>query len=221
MLIGLGVGIDYALLVVTRFRGEVRRGMDRDLAVEKAVDTAGRTVMFAGVTVVIALLGLLLLGLAFMQGVALGAAVTVLTVMFSALTLIPAMLGGSKGFVDGTLSEFDRRGGFRFFGTQRRLRCRGARAAPGVRSAATPAATAVTAAWARWAAFVQRHPWPMAILAIVVLLALALPATNMRLGSSDQGVDPPGSTTKQAYDLIARRLRRGHERFVPDRHGGQ
>jgi RND superfamily putative drug exporter len=77
-LIGLGVGIDYSLFVVTRYRAEVRAGRDRDAAIEKAIDTAGRTVMFAAITVVIALLGLLLLGLSFMHGVALGAAATVL-----------------------------------------------------------------------------------------------------------------------------------------------
>jgi putative drug exporter of the RND superfamily len=203
MLIGLGVGIDYALLVVTRFRGEVRRGMDRDKAVEKAIDTAGRTVMFAGVTVVIALLGLLLLGLAFMQGVALGAAVTVLTVMFSALTLIPAMLGGSKGFADGTLLEFDRRGGFRFFWTKHRITLPGRDGRKRRAEGRAARRESDSSAWARWAGFVQRHPWPVAILGIALLLALALPATNMRLGSSDQGVDPPGSTTKKAYDLIA------------------
>jgi len=76
-LIGLGVGIDYALFVVTRYRAEVRGGLDRDTAIEKAIDTAGRTVMFAAITVIIALLGLLLLGLSFMQGVALGAATAV------------------------------------------------------------------------------------------------------------------------------------------------
>ena len=94
-LIGLGVGIDYALFVVTRYRAEVRAGLDRDKAVEKAIDTAGRTVMFAAITVVIALLGLLLLGLNFMQGVALGAATAVLATMFAALTIIPALIGGS------------------------------------------------------------------------------------------------------------------------------
>src|SRR3954469_18427276 len=120
-LIGLGVGIDYALFVVTRYRAEVRGGMDRELAVEKAVDTAGRTVLFAAITVVIALLGLLLLGLSFMQGVALGAATAVLTVMLAALTVIPAMIGGSKLFFDGVLREYDRRGGFRFVGTSKRF----------------------------------------------------------------------------------------------------
>src|SRR4051794_24573708 len=119
-LIGLGVGIDYALFVITRFRAEVRAGLDRDHAVEFAVDTAGRTVLFAAITVVIALLGLLLLGLSFMQGVALGAATAVLATMFAALTIIPAMIGGGGGFLDGVLREVDRRGGFRFWGAKRR-----------------------------------------------------------------------------------------------------
>src|SRR5947209_5772755 len=104
-LIGLGVGIDYALFVVTRFRAEVRGGRDRDEAIEFAVNTAGRTVMFAAITVVIALLGLLLLGLSFMHGVALGAAPAVLATMLAALTIIPALIGGSKGFMDGVLRE--------------------------------------------------------------------------------------------------------------------
>src|SRR3954447_12218673 len=120
-LIGLGVGIDYALFVVTRFRAEVRNGMDRSRAVELAMDTAGRTVMFAAITVVIALLGLLLLGLNFMQGVALGAATAVLAVMLSALTIIPALIEGSGPFMDGVLHEFDRRGGYRVWGMKRRI----------------------------------------------------------------------------------------------------
>src|SRR5947208_3874376 len=86
-----------------------------------AIDTAGRTVMFAAITVVIALLGLLLLGLSFMQGVALGAATAVLATMFAALTVIPALIGGSGEFMDGVLHEFDERGGFRFWFTKHRF----------------------------------------------------------------------------------------------------
>src|SRR3954469_4285618 len=125
-LIGLGVGIDYALFVVTRFRAEVRAGMDRDRAIELALDTAGRTVTFAAITVVIALLGLLLLGLNFMHGVALGAATAVLATMFAALTIVPAMIGGSGQFFDGVLHEVDRRGGVRIAFTQMRVPIPGA-----------------------------------------------------------------------------------------------
>ena len=93
--------------------------------------------MFAAITVVIALLGLLLLGLSFMHGVALGAAATVLAVMLAALTVIPALIGGSGPFMDGVLHEFDRRGGFRFWGMKRRIHIPGERVAgaPGARSA--------------------------------------------------------------------------------------
>jgi putative drug exporter of the RND superfamily len=201
-LIGLGVGIDYALFVVTRFRAEVRGGMDRDLAIEKAIDTAGRTVVFAAITVVIALLGLLLLGLSFMQGVALGAATAVLTVMLAALTVIPAMIGGSKGFFDGVLREYDRRGGFRFWGTKHRFQIPGG-SFRARREAHRRHRREEGHGWERWTRGVQARPWLAAGLALVILLGLAIPALNMRLGSSDAGVDPDGTTTRKAYDLIA------------------
>jgi putative drug exporter of the RND superfamily len=201
-LIGLGVGIDYALFVVTRYRAEVRAGLNRDDAVEMAIDTAGRTVMFAAITVVIALLGLLLLGLSFMQGVALGAATAVLATMFAALTVIPALMGGSGEFMDGVLHEFDERGGFRFWFTKHRFHLPG-RALRARRLANRERKRAEGAAWERWSRAVQRRPWIAAILSVALLVALALPATNMRLASSDAGLDPPGSTTRAAYDLIA------------------
>jgi RND superfamily putative drug exporter len=201
-LIGLGVGIDYALFVVTRFRSECRAGCARELAVENAIDKAGRTVMFAAITVVIALLGLLLLGLSFMHGVALGAATAVLAVMFSALTIIPALIGGSGMFMEGVLHEFDNRGGFRFWGTKRRIHIPG-QSWRTRRAEKRERRWAEASGWARWSAGVQRHPWLAAGAALVVLLGLAIPALNMRLGSSDAGVDPDGTTTRKAYDLIA------------------
>jgi putative drug exporter of the RND superfamily len=201
-LIGLGVGIDYSLFVVTRYRAEVRAGCDRDAATEMAIDTAGRTVMFAAITVVIALLGLLLLGLSFMQGVALGAATAVLATMFAALTIIPALIGGSGNFIDGVLHEFDARGGFRFWGTKKRLHLPGQKWRDG-RATRRERRRAEGAGWERWSRLVQGRPWPAAALALIVLLALALPVTHLRLGSSDAGVDPPGSTTRAAYHLIA------------------
>lgn len=200
-LIGLGVGIDYALFVVTRYRAEVRAGMDRDEAIEQAVNTAGRTVLFAAITVVIALLGLLLLGLSFMHGVALGAATAVLATMFAALTLIPALIGGSGPFIDGVLRELDRRGGLRVWGTARRIPLpgRNLRWARATRRDAKRHG----AGWERWSRFVQRRPWLAAGVSLIVLVGLALPATHLRIGSSDAGVDPPGTTTRKAYDLVA------------------
>src|SRR4051794_9296047 len=174
-LIGLGVGIDYALFVVTRFRAEVRAGLDRERAIEVAVDTAGRTVMFAAITVVIALLGLLLLGLSFMHGVALGAAAAVLAVMLSALTIIPALIGGSGLFMEGVLVEFDRRGGFRFWGTKRRIHIPG-QAFRARRFEKRERRWAEASGWARWTRGVQRRPWLAAGAALVVLFGLAIPA---------------------------------------------
>jgi RND superfamily putative drug exporter len=201
-LIGLGVGIDYSLFVVTRFRAEVRSGRDRDEAIELAIDTAGRTVMFAAITVVIALMGLLLLGLSFMQGVALGAATAVLATMFAALTVIPALIGGSGNFFDGVLREFDARGGFRFWGIRRRIPIPG-RNFRARRATRRERKRTEGHGWERWSHAVQRRPWLAVGVSVTVLLALALPATQMRLGSSDAGVDPPGTTTRNAYHLIA------------------
>jgi RND superfamily putative drug exporter len=201
-LIGLGVGIDYALFVVTRFRAEVSAGRDRDEAIEVAIDTAGRTVMFAAITVVIALMGLLLLGLSFMHGVALGAATAVLATMLAALTVIPALIGGSGNFMDGVLREFDARGGFRFWGMKRRIAIPG-REWRAQRAARRESRRAEGAGWARWARTVQRRPWVAVGVSLVLLIGLALPATKLRLGSSDAGVDPPGTTTRNAYHLIA------------------
>jgi RND superfamily putative drug exporter len=202
-LIGLGVGIDYSLFVVTRFRAEVRGGMDRDRAIEKSIDTAGRTVLFAAITVVIALLGLLLLGLSFMHGVALGGAIAVLCVMLAALTLIPAMIGGSGLFFDGVLREFDRRGGYRFYRTAKRIPLPG-RAFRARREAKREHRRAEGHGWERWTRGVQARPYLAAGLALVVLLGLAIPALSIRLGSSDASLDPSGTTTKKAYELIAK-----------------
>jgi putative drug exporter of the RND superfamily len=201
-LIGLGVGIDYSLFVVTRFRAEVRAGMPRTDAVDRAIDTAGRTVMFAAITVVIALLGLLLLGLSFMHGVAIGAASAVLATMLAALTITPALVNGSKGFMDGVLHEYDVRGGFRFWGTKRRIPLPG-RKWRTRRAARREERAGEREGWARWTGFVQSRPWPAIVLSLAVLVTLMLPLFHLRLGSSDAGVDPPGSTTRAAYHLIA------------------
>jgi putative drug exporter of the RND superfamily len=175
-LIGLGVGIDYALFVLTRYRNELRAGSDRLTAIEDAIDTAGRTVFFAGCTVIIALLGLLLLGLNFMQGVAVGAALAVLLTMVGALTLLPALLSLAGRFIE------PRR--------RRKAAQQGRRPKEGVM-------------WERWSRAVQRRPVPAALIAFAVLLALAAPALGLRLGSSDASLDPPGTTTRKAYDLIS------------------
>ena len=185
-LIGLGVGIDYALIVVTRYRAEHARGLTRHEALLLAVDTAGRTVFFAGLTVIIALLGLLLLGLSFMQGASLASALAVLLTMCAALTVLPAVLSKTGDWID-----------------RWRLPMPGRRRRAEQAAAAADALPGESPVWARWSQLVQRRPLPAIVLALVILLPLALPALHMRLGSSDAGLDPPGTTTRVAYDLIA------------------
>jgi putative drug exporter of the RND superfamily len=174
-LIGIGVGIDYALLVLTRFRSALRDGKNRHDAVVEAVTTAGRSVLIAGGTVVIAVLGLLLTGLPYMYGVAISASLAVLVVMLAAVSLLPALLSYLGPNVDRLKIPFLGRG----------LKLEG--------NGESPAA--------RWSHAVQRRPWIAAIAATALLLALAAPALGMRLGFPDAGNDPPDTMTRQAYDL--------------------
>ncbi len=175
-LIGIGVGIDYALLVLTRFRAAMDAGKSRHDAVVEAVTTAGRSVVIAGATVVIAVLGLCLTGLPYMYGVAISASIAVLVVMLAAVSLLPAMLSYLGPRVDRLRIPF----------LGRRLKTEGDGESPA----------------ARWSHAVQRRPWTAAIAATAVLLALAAPALGMRLGFPDAGNDPPDTMTRQAYDLI-------------------
>jgi RND superfamily putative drug exporter len=176
-LIGIGVGIDYALLVLTRFRSAMDDGKDRHDAVVEAVTTAGRSVIIAGATVVIAVLGLCLTGLDYMYGVAISTSLAVLVVMFASVSLLPALLAYLGPRVD--------RLRIPLIGRRRRIETSG----PGE----SPAA--------RWSHAVQRRPWVAAIAATAVLLALAAPALGMRLGFPDAGNDPSDTMTRQAYDL--------------------
>jgi putative drug exporter of the RND superfamily len=182
-LIGIGVGIDYALLVLTRFRSAMRAGKDRHDAVIEAVTTAGRSVIIAGCTVVIAVLGLMLTGLSYMYGVAIATSLAVLTVMFASITLLPAFLAYLGPKVDRLRIPLLGRSLKKADEDERRAR----------RGHESPAA--------RWSHIVQRRPWPFAIGALVILLALAAPALGMRLGFPDAGNDPPDHLTRQAYDL--------------------
>src|SRR5829696_8235649 len=177
-LIGLGVGIDYSLFVVTRHRNAITAGRDPEAACERALNTSGRAVLFAGGTVIVALLGLFVLGISFLNGVAVASAIIVLITMTAAVTLIPALLGiiGMR-----VLSRKERR----------RLEAEG------------PRDPKLDGFWPRWAAYVQRHRWPLAAGALIIMLALAVPALSLRLGSSDAGQDPESTTTRKAYDLLA------------------
>jgi putative drug exporter of the RND superfamily len=177
-LIGIGVGIDYALLVLTRFRTALKSGKDRHDAVIEAVTTAGRSVIIAGGTVVIAILGLFLTGLPYMYGVAIAASLAVLVVMLASITLLPAVLSYLGPNVD-----------------RLRIPILGRSLDKQEGDGESPAA--------RWSHAVQRRPWIAVIVSVAVLLGLALPALGMRLGFPDAGNDKPGTMTREAYDLIS------------------
>ncbi|MFF8783513.1 MMPL family transporter [Streptomyces sp. NPDC015125] len=178
MLIGLGVGIDYALFIVTRHRKGLRAGLPVGEAAVRAVSVSGRAVVFAGATVCIALLGMLILRLSFLNGVALAASLTVVLTVAASVTLLPALLGLI---------------GMRALGRRERRRL----AEQGPRPE-RPAGIA-----ARWSGFVERHPKLLGMAAAAVMTVLALPTLGLHLGTSDQGNNPATSTTRKAYDLLA------------------
>ncbi len=174
LMIGLGVGVDYALFIVTRFRENYQsNGGNVGQSVEAAINTSGRAVLFAGVTVVIALLGMFALGVSLLSGAAVAASIGVVLVLAASLTLLPALLsliGRRVGEAGGRRAEAQtRRSGF----------------------------------WMRWVQRVQRRPALTAVAATTLMLVLAAPALGLRLASSDAGNDPSGQTTRQAFDLLA------------------
>ena len=180
LLIGLGVGVDYALFIVTRHRQGLIAGRDVESSIANAVNTSGRAVLFAGIIVCIALLGMFALGVSFLYGLAIAAAIGVALTMIAALTLLPALLG--------------------FIGPRvlsRRQKKELATTGPRVVGAGTKGF------WPKWAAFIQERPVLPAVVALIVVVLVALPFFSLRLGSSDQGNDPVGTTTRQAYDLLA------------------
>ena len=180
LLIGLGVGVDYALFIVTRHRQGLLAGWDIESSVVNAVNTSGRAVLFAGIIVCIALLGMFALGVSFLYGMAVAAAIGVAFTMTAALTLLPAMLGfiGPKAM--------SRR-------QTRSLATRGPRVV----------GTGTKGFWPRWSDFESRRPYVGALGALAVIVVVALPFFSMRLGQSDQGNDPPSTTTRQAYDMLS------------------
>jgi putative drug exporter of the RND superfamily len=175
-LIGIGVGIDYSLLILTRFRSAMREGSDVPDALVEAVSTAGRSVIVAGGTVVISLLGLLFMGVSFLYGVAISASLAVLVVVLASITLLPAMLAIAGRRVD-------------------RLHI------PGLgRSLRTGGGTLAT----RWSRVVQRRAGIAAAAGATVLILLTLPVLGLRYGFPDEGNDPDGSSTRAAYELVSR-----------------
>ena len=184
LMIGLGVGVDYALFIVTRFRENYRsNGADVEQAVQDAINTSGRAVLFAGITVVIALLGMFALGVSLLSGAGVAAAIGVVLVLAASLTLLPALLslvGRRVGEAGGGTGRFGRR----------RATAEVHPSRPGF--------------WLRWVQRVQRRPAFTAVAATALMLALASPALGLRLASSDAGNDPANQTTRQAFDLLAK-----------------
>jgi putative drug exporter of the RND superfamily len=181
ILIGLGVGIDYSLFIVTRVRTEMRRGRSMSDAIGISAATSGRTVLFAGITVCIALLGMLTVGVNVLSGAAIAASIAVLLPMAAAQTLAPALIG-----VLGT-----------------RILTRKQRAALAAGEVHPPESSA---RWASWATRVQSHRVSFGLVALTIMLALAIPAFSLRLGAADAGTDPTSTTTTshRAYELLVR-----------------
>jgi RND superfamily putative drug exporter len=175
-MIGIGVGIDYALFIVTRYRQGIFEGRAPRDAVVTSLMTSGRSVMFAGGTVVISLFGLYLIGQPYMIGLATACILAVLMVLLAALTLLPAMLGFAGSAID-------------------KLHI------PGLLQSGGPPPD--NGFWHRWSRFIQRRAWVTGTVAVLVLVLLALPLFSMRLTFTDASNDPANQTTRQAYDLLA------------------
>ena len=179
-MIGIGVGIDYALLISTRYRAGLHDGLRPRDAVVLAVDTSGRAVVFAGITVVISLLGMFFLNLDFMRSMATGAVLAVLMTMLAAITLLPAMLGFVGHNID-------------------RLRVPFLHSSTEVGSAEGNR----NSFWYRWSRVIQSRPWPALALSVLVLIVLAIPVFSIRLGFADAGNRLESDTTRKAYDILS------------------
>jgi len=192
-LVGLGVGIDYALFIVTRHRSGLLAHKPVAESIAHAVTTSGRAVLFAGGTVCVALLGMLVLGVGFLDGVAIATSLTVAVTVLASLTLLPALLSflGPRA-----LSRRQRR-------KQEEARRRSKAALVGLAVAHAPVAV-TRGLWHRWADFVHNRPRLLAVVAFVLMLVLAIPTLALRLGTADSGNDPAGSTTYKSYEMLAK-----------------
>ncbi len=187
LMIGLGVGVDYALFIVTRFRENYLAFGDVEQSVIEAMDTSGRAVLLAGTTVMIALLGMFVTGVSFLYGLAISSVFAVLATMFASLTVLPAML--SK-YGDRIVRP---RTGRLPFGRRR----------PKAAAAVVEDSAPHHSRWREWSRTVQRRPWPLAVLSCGLMILCLLPVFGLRLESSDAGNDPSGTNTRQAFDLLA------------------
>ena len=193
-LIGLGVGIDYALFIVNRQRKALRQGADLHSAIATAMNTSGRAVLFAGGTVIVALLGLLVLNVGFVSGLGIGAAVTVFLTVMAAVTLLPALLA--------------------ILGRRVLRRSERAPAGSPALAAASPEPGTVPGrpgAWARWARLVERRPVAAGLVAVVALAVLAAPALSIRLGAADASSSPAGTSARSYSDTMASAFGKGFD----------
>jgi RND superfamily putative drug exporter len=224
-MIGLGVGIDYALFIVSRYREGLHNGLDPERAIMESIDSSGRAVLFAGITVIISLLGLMAMGLAFVNGLAISGAAAVLVMMVAALTLLPALLG----FVGNKIDNTSRAAGIAV-GVFVGVALVGAIAKellPALGIAALLAIIVMVGGylpfghalrrplkhrtpkprdqrfWYRWSRVIQHRPWPAFFGGAIALLLLASPLLSINLGFTDSGVLKKDQTTRRAYDLVA------------------
>ena len=185
-MIGLGVGIDYALFILSRHRDNLAAGVDNEESIARTNATAGQAVVVAGGTVVVAILGLQLAGIPFVAALGYSASLVVAVAVTVAITLLPALLGFAGPRVLARTARQDAEA-----------------AAERLRVGEAPAPQAAHSAWVRWAHWVAHHPWRSATAATVVLLIMAIPTLDMRLGQADAGTEAVGTTHREAYDLLA------------------
>lgn len=176
-MIGLGVGIDYSLFILSRFRQEVLAGADPKDAIRTATRTAGRAVLFAGSTVIMALLSLFVLRVSFFFGIAIAAAVTVLVIMVAALFLLPAVVSLLGRHTFGLRLPWARHPSAKPLDQSR---------------------------WASYGGFLQKAPWLYALISLIVVLVLAIPALSLRQGFPDNGSAQPGTPARVGFDLMAK-----------------
>ena len=224
-MIGLGVGIDYALFIVTRYRENLHAGLDPEEATVRAVDTSGRAVVFAGITVMVSLLGLFVVGLAFVRGLAVAGAIAVLVMMIASITLLPSLLGFAGRSIENTsraaalgvatwvtlslVGIFTGALALLLIGPLLGIVVWGVGFAPGLNRwmrtllPHRKEKPREQQFWWRWSRFVQRRPWTAFFSGAAVLVVLALPLFDIRLGFGDTGNLPEDYTARDAYDLIA------------------
>ena len=175
MMIGIGVGIDYALFIVTRYRQQLHHGLDPEQATMVAITTSGKAVLFAGTTVVISLLGILLMGFAFVEGLAIGGAATVAVTMIASVTLVPALLGFVGHNVDRWRLPWFHQDESKF---EHGLAY-------------------------RWSRVIQRRPWPAAIAGLTILVVMSIPLFSIQLGFADASAGSTERSSRRAYDLLS------------------